>query len=59
MYRRQNNDIVSHDLVMSSIDDLVEYSSLNSAMTTLSKDNDETNYSGDVHLLLQPLYTET
>jgi len=38
---------------MSSIDDLVEYSSLNSAMN-LSKDNDDSN-SEDVHLILQPL----
>lgn len=49
-FYRNNEDLMSHDLIMSSIDDN-EFSSLNSTIN-LSKDEDI--ISGDVHLILQP-----
>jgi len=48
---RHNDDFVSNDFMMNSVDDdLFEYSSLNSTVN-LSKDEDS--ISGDVHLILQ------
>lgn len=50
---RHNEDVVSHDLISTIDDDLVEFSSLNSTVN-LYKENEENN-SGNVHLILQPL----